>query len=221
MAGVRIFLVDDHAVLRSGLKMLIESHPSMTVVGEAGTLAEALDHLGRIEVDVVILDLVMPGVSGLEGVKRVRQTVPGARVIVLTMHDDPAYARAAIALGASGYLVKSIADEELATTIREVSRGGIYVHAGTGVLTRTSASPEAGVDETPYAALSAREREVLQMVALGHTSQAVADRLGVSVKTVESYRSRLMHKLGLSNRADLMRLALAAGLLGKDDKLAD
>lgn len=221
MANVRIFLVDDHAVLRSGLKMLIEAHPSMTVVGEAGTLADALDPLGRIDVDVVILDLVMPGVSGLEGVKRVRQVVPCARVIVLTMHDDPAYARAAIALGASGYLVKSIADEELVTTIREVSRGGIYVHAGTGKLTGVTRRPEVDAEASPYAALSEREREVLQMVALGHTSQAVADHLGVSVKTVESYRSRLMHKLGLSNRADLMRLALAAGLLAKDDNMPE
>lgn len=211
MSDIRVFLADDHALLRSGLRRLIEAQKDLRVVGEAASLQETIDGLERQDADILILDLTMPGALGLAGIEQVRRVAPRVRIVVLTMHDDPAYARSSMAMGASGYLVKSVADEELVSTIRAVARGGMYVHVGSQL---ADMPPGARSDSrAPVNSLSLREREVLQMVARGHTNQVVADRLEVSVKTVESYRARLMQKLGLTNRADLMRLAIETGLL--------
>lgn len=212
MTPIRILLADDHALLRTGLRMLLNAQSDLKVVGEAGTLAETLDELAAQSPDVLILDLTMPGVVGLSGVSRVHAVAPATRIIVLTMHDDPAYARSALALGASGYLVKSVVDSELLNTVRAVMRGGLHVHVGS----EPSASDEritGSRSELPLDSLSIREREVLEMVAHGYTNLVVAERLGLSVKTVESYRARLMQKLRLTNRADLMRLAIELGIV--------
>lgn len=216
MSKTRVLIVDDHAVLRSGLRMLINSQPDLEVVGEAGSLAEAIDRAAASKPDVVTLDLSMPGSSGIGGVSRLRQAVPGARLLVLTMHDDPAYVRSAMAMGAVGYVVKSAADSELIGAIRAVSRGGVFVDVQNASLGGASL-PVQGRQKagTPLDALSAREREVFTEVAKGYTNQQIADRSGLSVKTVESYRARLMSKLGLKSRADLTRLALDAGVLDK------
>jgi two-component system response regulator NreC len=215
MNKIRIFIADDHAVLRSGLRLLMESQADMEVVGEAGDFAEALSQLPEVRPDILTLDLSMPGGLGLKAVEKICQRVPGLRVIVLTMHDDPAYLRTALAMGASGYVVKSAADSELLSAIRAVSQGRIFVDARSGTATVGSTSPlsTATAPESPFSKLSAREKEVLGLIAQGHTNQAVADQLDVSVKTIESYRSRLMEKLGLQNRADLTRFAVEQGLL--------
>jgi two-component system response regulator NreC len=211
MSQTRVFIADDHAMLRSGLRMLISAEPDMVVVGEAGSLQETIAGAAKVKPDVITLDLSMPGATGVGGVKRLLSTVPDSRILVLTMHDDPAYMRAAIAMGASGFLAKSAADSELISAIRAVARGRLFVDMkGTGSLA-TTFLPDAG--PAPLSTLSDREREVMVDVANGYTSQQIADRLALSVKTVESYRARLMQKLGLKSRADLVRLAVDSGLL--------
>jgi len=211
---IRILIADDHAVMRSGLRLLLESQPDIEVVAESGTHDEALAALVRHRggVDVVSLDLSMPGGSAgglIEGIVRGH---PGVGVVVLTMHDDAGHARRALAAGARGYVVKSAADLELLTAIRAVAAGG--THVGTALWGERIVAPKRPADGgSPLDALSKREREVLVLVAQGHTNQQIANRLFLSVKTIESYRSRLMAKLGLTNRAELTKVALDAGLM--------
>lgn len=215
MSTIRILIVDDHAMLRAGLKLLIEGQRDMRVVGEAGDLRAAIDAAKKTTPDVIILDLSMPGGSGVAGVERLRATVPDAKILVLTMHDDPAYVRSAIAMGASGYVVKSAADSELISAIRAVNMGRMFVDMkGAGTLDSLLHKLPKSPSQSPIETLSEREREVLIDVARGHTSQQIADRIGLSVKTVESYRARMMQKLGLKTRADIMNLAVESGLLG-------
>ncbi len=215
MNRTRVLIVDDHAVLRSGLRMLIDAQPDLQVVGEAGTLSQAIEIAPALKPDVVTLDLSMPGSPGVASVQRLRSLIPGARIVVLTMFDDPAYVRTAMAMGASGYVVKSAADTELISAIRAVARGRVFIDFGEsatlGTLLGGGAKPAEA--PAPVESLSERERQVLGAVAKGHTNQQIADRLGLSVKTVESYRSRLMKKLKLKSRADLVRLAIELGEL--------
>jgi len=218
MKPTRVLIVDDHAVLRAGLRLLLESQDDMEVVGEAGTVAQAIEVARSAAPQVITLDLVMPGPSGVASVERLRSVAPGAHIVILTMHDDPAYVRAAIAMGAAGFVNKSAADTELIAAIRAVARGRVFIDFGNQATLDAVLTPrgEAIRDVSPLAALSAREREVLCEVAKGYTNQHVADSLGLSVKTVESYRARLMKKLGLRDRADLVRFAIESGLLSSD-----
>lgn len=216
MKKIRIFIADDHAVLRTGLRLLLQIQDDMEVVGEAGDFAETLAQVNRIQPDIVTLDLTMPGGLGLKALEKIRDLAPNSRVIVLTMHDDPAYLRTALAMGACGYVVKSAADTELISAIRAVYQGRVFVDARSGTTTSgaTTAQPVAAIQaKSQFDTLSAREKEVLVLVAQGHTNQAVADRLDLSVKTIESYRSRLVEKLGLKNRADITRFAIEHRLL--------
>lgn len=218
MKQTRVLIVDDHAMLRSGLRMLIDSQPDMQVAGEAGTLREAIERAPAARPDVITLDLSMPGSQGIIGIPRLREAAPEAKVLVLTMHDDPAYVRSAVAMGAVGYVVKSAADSELISAIRAVARGGIFVDIqNTSSLGHVVSGSEGEKTKTPLDSLSTREREVLTEVAKGYTNQQIADRSGLSVKTVESYRARLMTKLGLKSRADLTRLAVESGILKRAD----
>jgi two-component system response regulator NreC len=211
---IRVFVADDHAVLRSGLRLLIDSQSNMRVVGEAGDFDRMLALLKQVPTDVVTMDLTMPGGLGLRAIEKIREIAPSSRVVVLTMHDDPAYLRSALAMGAAGYVVKSAADTELISAIRAVHEGRIFIDARSNTATEglLKVTPTSGADLS-IDLLSSREREVLTLISQGHTNQAVADRLDVSVKTVESYRSRLMAKLGLKSRADLTRFAIENGLL--------
>lgn len=211
---IRVVLADDHRILRSGLRLLINAQEGMEVVGEAGDFEEVLRLARSLLPDVLTLDLTMPGGSGLKTIERLRATLPSLRVVVLTMHDDPAYVRSALAAGASGYLVKSAADTALIGAIQAVHRGHLVVDVQNSPAMESLISGIPDVARpAPIAGLSAREREVLELVAQGFTNQAVAERLDLSVKTIESYRARLMQKLGLVNRADLTRLAVDLGLL--------
>lgn len=209
---IRIMIVDDHAVLRSGLRLLIDAQQDMRVVGEAGTLHQAADTARSLSPDVITLDLSMPGPHGLAGIERLRAASPASKVLVLTMHEDASLVRSALAMGAVGYVVKSVADSELITAIRAVAGGRLFVDSGSPneQAPRERPAPTSG---PPVDSLSEREREVLIAIAKGFTNQQVADNLHLSVKTVESYRARLMKKLNLSNRADLVRLALEMGVL--------
>lgn len=218
MSKTTVLIVDDHAMLRTGLRLMIDAQADMQVVGEAGTLQEALDVATRTRPQIVTLDLSMPGPSGVASVKRLRDAVPEARIVVLTMHDDAAYVRSAMAMGAAGFVNKSAADTELISAIRAVARGRVFVDVGDRATLDTMLAPagaKAG-EASPIESLSDREREVLADVAKGYTNQRIADDRGLSVKTVESYRARLMKKLGLKERADLVRLAIEMGLLGDE-----
>lgn len=215
-ARIRVLVADDHAILRSGLRLLISGQPDMEVVGEAGDFGEAIERAKSLQPDVVTLDLTMPGGSGLGAIEKLRAAAPSARIVVLTMHEDPAYVRSALAAGASGYLVKSAADSALIAAIRAVERGRIFIEVqNREAMEALMTSGRAAADTpAPIAMLSEREREVWVLLAQGHTNQAIADRLGLSVKTIESYRARLMQKLGLTNRAELTRLAQELALVG-------
>lgn len=212
MSATRILIADDHAVVRAGLRLLIESDPGMTVIGEAGTYDEVLAAIADRAVDIVTLDYGLPGGSTGGLIQDILTTASQPRVVVLTMHDDPSYARRAIAAGAGGYVVKTAADSELLTAIRDVAAGRSYCTLP--AIAETDRAPADSPGQSRLAALSAREREVLSLLALGHTNQQVADKLFLSVKTIESYRSRLMSKLGLHNRAELTQFAMDLGLCG-------
>lgn len=221
MARLNVLVADDHAVLRSGLRLLIDGQPDMTVAGEASSGEEAYQRTLELRPDIVLLDLSMPGGSGFETIRLIKRDVPSATILVLTMHDDEGYVRHALMSGAAGYLPKSAADVELLSALRAVAQGGVYLHpsqAGaivSGVLARPRAPR--GSRRNPHEALSERERQVLRLVALGFTNSQIAERACLSVKTVEGYRSRVMEKLALKNRAALVRYALNKGLLDEGD----
>lgn len=220
MAKIRVVLADDHAVLRAGLRMLINAQPDLEVVGEAADSHEALAQVRLLNPDVLTLDLTMPGGSSIKMMERLRQECPQTRVVVLTMHDDPAYLRAVLAAGGSGYVVKTAADTELLTAIRAIFRGRIWVDLqhneskGPAVLGGGAASGPPR--KTGEASLSQREREVLVLLAQGYSYQQIADLLLLSVKTIETYRTRITDKLGLRTRPELVRYALEIGLLGSE-----
>jgi len=209
--SVRVLIVDDHAVVRAGLKLLLEAEDDLEPVGEAGTGREAIFQARALKPDVILLDVVMPYQSGLDVLPTLRHEQPDTKVLVLSMQDDPQYVRQAFAAGASGYVLKEAADTEVVAAIREVAKGGRYVNPELGARL-VSAETEAArrAEENP---LSDREREVLRLLALGHTNQEIAKQLYISVRTAETHRAHIMQKLHLSSRAELVRHALAQGLL--------
>jgi two-component system response regulator NreC len=211
----RLLLADDHAVLRAGLRLLLDGHADLKVVGEAGDGAEALQLAAELRPDLILLDLTMPGLSGLEALPALRKAAPGARILILTMHDDEGYLRQALRAGASGYVLKKAADSELISAVRAVQRGEIYVHPSLTKALLEDLLPTTDEEgpANPWDSLSEREREVLILVARGHTSAEIAEQLSLSPKTVETYRSRGMEKLGLRSRAALVQFALARRLL--------
>jgi two-component system response regulator NreC len=210
----RILVVDDHAILRAGLSALINGQPDLVVVGEAADGAGAVLEAKKTAPDVVLLDLTMAGQGGLETIPRLRQACPAARVLVLTMHDEVAYLRSALACGAAGYLVKTAADTELLTALRTVAGGRRFVDVSFDPLLAMDAALEGpGTRVGSLGLLTEREREVLGLLASGYTNREAAERLRLSVKSIESYRSRLMQKLDVRTRAELVRFALDAGLL--------
>ena len=211
---IRVLLADDHAVLRAGLTLLLNGRSDMQVVGEAADGAEVLPLAESLKPDVILLDLTMPRLGGLDVLPMLHQLVPRTRLLILTMHDDDSYLRQALKNGAAGYVLKKAADLELISAIQAVMRGELYVHpAMTKVLLEEMLPPSMLAQEDGWATLSDREQGVLRMVALGHTSREIADRLALSIKTVETYRARGMEKLGLNSRAALVRFALAHGVM--------
>lgn len=218
MAEISVLLVDDHTMLRSGLKLLLEPQPDISVIGQAGDGLEAVQLAGQTHPDVILLDLTMPGLSGLDALPMFKKVSPASRVLILTMHEDELYLRQVLKLGAAGYILKKAADAELISAIRAVVRGEVYIHpsmtrALLDGLVPDPASLLAGQPLDVWGTLSEREQEVLRLVALGYTSSEIADQLSLSVKTVETYRARGMEKLGLRSRASLVKYALGRGLL--------
>ncbi len=215
MAKIRVLLADDHAVLRTGLKLLLSAQSDIEVVGEAGDGGEAMAKARALRPDVVLMDLTMPGIGGLEATGRIKDESPGIKVLVLTMHDDPSYLRQLLKAGASGYIVKKSADADLLSAIRAAHRGEVFLDSSlaAGLVDEVIRPAGPRRPRDAYETLSDREREVLKWVARGHTNQEIAEKLFLSVKTIETYRARLVEKLGLRGRAALVRFAMERGLL--------
>ena len=211
---IRVILVDDHAVVRSGLRRVLEAGSDIEVVGEASNVRDAVFEVRAQKPDVIVMDVVMPGTSGIEGTPLVLHEAPDAKVLVLSMQDDPRYVREAFAQGASGYVLKEAADTEVVEAVRQVAGGQQYLHPALGA--RLLESEARQRDEADSDPLSEREREVLRLLALGHTNQEIAKLLYISVRTAESHRAHIMQKLRLGTRAELVRYALAHGLLEED-----
>jgi two-component system response regulator NreC len=211
---INVVLVDDHAVVRSGLRLLLDGQNDMEVVGEAGNAKDAIFRARALKPDVILLDVVMPGESGIDVLPKLLKESPETKVLVLSMQDDPSYVREAFAAGASGYVLKEAADEEVVAAVREIAAGGNYVHPALGArMIAAEAQERAAAEADP---LSEREREILRLLAFGHTNQEIAEQLYISVRTAESHRAHIMEKLRLSTRAELVRYALAHGLLADD-----
>ena len=204
-------IVDDHAILRAGLRRVLDAEPDIDVVGEAPSAERAVFEAISGQPDVVLMDVMMPGKTGIEGMPAVLQAVPQTKVLVLSMQDDPRYVREAFAAGASGYVLKEAADSEVVGAVRAVALGERYVHPSLGArLVAAEAEEQRKAEADP---LSDREREVLRLLALGHTNQEIAKALFISVRTAETHRAHIMQKLRLTSRAELVRYALAEGML--------
>jgi two-component system, NarL family, response regulator NreC len=202
-----IVIADDHGIVRSGLRMLLDAEPDLHVVAEAGDVDGARRYVRGHKPGILILDLNMPGESSLSAIPQLREEFPATQIVVLTMQDDPAFAREAMRAGALGYVLKEAADAELVEAVREAARGVTYLHPQLGA--RLAAEAITG----PADSLTEREREVLKLIALGHTNSEVAAQLYLSVRTVESHRAHIQQKLGLQTRAELVRYALDDGLI--------
>jgi two-component system response regulator NreC len=211
VTSIRVLVVDDHAVVRSGLRRLLDAESDIETVGEAPNAERAVFEAIEHRPDVVLMDLVMPVKGGIEGMPAVLQAVPEAKVLVLSMQDDPRYVHEAFEAGASGYVLKEAADTEVVAAVRAVAAGERYLHPALGArLIAAEAEQRRRAEADP---LSDREREVLRLLALGHTNQEIASQLYISVRTAETHRAHIMQKLNLSTRAELVRYALDEGLL--------
>ena len=213
---IRVMIVDDHAILRAGLKMLVNAQADMEVVSEAPDGEKAIQEVQDTRPDVTLLDLTMPRIGGMKALQEIARSCRETRVLVLTMHDDPAYLRSALAAGASGYLLKRAVDSELLAAIRAVHRGGIFVDPRLASVLVEDVLAKKGTKARPTQPvniLSDRELQVLRLVARGYSSAQIAKQIAVGVKTVETYRSRFAEKLGLRTRSDVIRFAVQMGLL--------
>lgn len=209
--SIRVLVVDDHAVVRTGLRRILDAEKDIETVGEAQNAERALFEALELKPDVVLLDVIMPGKSGIEAMPGLLNALPETKVLVLSMQDDPRYVREAFEAGASGYVLKEAADTEVVDAVRAVAGGERYVHPALGARLIAAESEER--KRAASDPLSEREREVLRLLALGHTNQEIAAQLYISVRTAETHRAHIMRKLELSTRAELVRYAIAAGLL--------
>jgi two-component system, NarL family, response regulator NreC len=203
---IKLVLADDHAVVRSALRMLLEAESDLEVVAEAGDAESAVRYVRGHKPRVLVLDLNMPGGSSLERIPEINEASPDTRVVVLTMQEDPAFAREAMRAGVLGYVLKEAADAELVTAVRLAAEGETFLQPALGA--RLAAEPQDGESE-----LSERELEVLRLIALGHTNSEIAEQLYLSVRTVESHRAHIQQKLRLTKRSELVRYALEHGML--------
>ena len=215
MPPIRLLLVDDQDIVRAGLRSLLERHPEMEVVGEAGSGAEAVALAEQLRPDVVLMDVTMPGMNGAEATRQIKETAPDVNVLALTIHEDEAYFFEMLNAGASGYIPKRASPDDLLAAIRAAAAGDVYLHpivAGTLVqdyLRRV----RTGTERESYDGLTRRQQEVLTMIAEGLSNQDIGTRLGISVRTVERHRENIMARLNLHSRTDLVKYALRKGLI--------
>ena len=214
MQRTKVILADDHQIVRQGLRALLESEPDIDVVGEVAEGLTVADMVTRLNPDVLVLDLMMPGLNGLEVARQVNQRSPNVRIIVLSMHANEAYVLEALRNGASGYVLKESSTETLVTAIRTTMEGRRYLCAPLSEMAMEAFLQKAqSVAVDPYDSLTGREREVLQLAAEGHTNTAIAERLSISPRTAEVHRARIMEKLQLTNQTGLIKYAIRKGLL--------
>lgn len=216
---LKVLLADDHKLLRAGLKLLLQRKPDVAVVGEAADGEQTIQLFEQLRPDILLLDLSMPNMDGIECLKEIKSRYPEAKVIALTMHEDENYIKRAMQAGASAYVHKSAADTDLFKAIEAVQAGGIYLSQQDSKLllhVLLSREEETVDKKAPYILLSPREREVLRLVAHGYSLAEVAERLSLSIKTVDTYKVRLMEKLKATKRSELVRYALKYGLLSTE-----
>ena len=215
MGKIKLLLADDHAVLRAGLRALLNSQPDMEVIAEAADGEEAIRKSVELTPDIVIMDISMPILTGLEATKEIKKRNPAVKVLVLTVHEDESYLHRMLRAGASGYIPKKAADTELLAAIRATYQEEHFIHSSmtAGLVSEMRLKEMIGGNEQNPDGLSKREGEVLRLLAMGHTNQQIADKLFLSVRTVETYKARLKNKLGLQGRAELVRYAMRQGFL--------
>lgn len=211
---IRILIVDDHAMLRDGIRALLDLHDDIEIVGEASEGREAIEKVIELSPDVVVMDIAMPGMDGLEATRRLRKKHPHVKVLVLTQHDNREYVLSAIKAGAAGYVPKRGLGSELVTAIRAVYSGNSFLYPSAAAALIDDYLRQ--VDEEPYDRLSNREREILKLIADGHTSREIANMLYISLKTVLGHRTNLMEKLNIHNRTELIKYAMRKGLVSMD-----
>jgi DNA-binding NarL/FixJ family response regulator len=212
---IRILVVDDHAIMREGIRALLGIHDNIEVIGEASEGKEAVEKAQELMPDMVIMDIAMPGMDGLEATRRIRKKNEKIKVLILTQHDNKEYILSVIKAGASGYVPKRALGSELVSAIRAVQQGDSFLYPSAAAALIEDYLQQAGEGD-PYDQLTAREREILKLIAEGHTSRAIADMLVVSQKTVMGHRAKIMEKLDLHNRTELIKYAVRKGLVSLD-----
>jgi two-component system response regulator NreC len=212
---IRILLADDHTILRAGLKMMLNAQPDMEVIGEAQDGRQALHETQRLQPDVVLMDITMPDMNGIEATKQIKRAHPEVKILILTMHEHDEYIFQALRAGASGYMLKEAADTELITALHVVQSGQFYLSpAAQSVMVGDYLQRvRTGEEKDSYSSLTEREREILKLVAEGYTNNQIAERLVISPKTVDTHRTHIMDKLNLHSRAELVKYAMWRGLL--------
>ena len=215
MNKIKVLLVDDHAIMRDGIRALLSLHDDIKIVGEASEGQEAIEKTQDLSPDVVVMDVAMPDMDGIEATRRIRRQSPKVKVIVLTQYDNKEYVLSAIKAGAAGYVPKRALGSELVSAVRAVNRGESFLYPSAAAALIDDYRRQAKTDE-PYDQLTPREREILKLIAEGHTSREIADTLFISLKTVYGHRTKIMEKLGLRNRTDLFKFAVRKGFLTID-----
>ncbi|TAM80651.1 MAG: response regulator transcription factor [Acidobacteria bacterium] len=214
MPKVRVLIADDHALVRDGIKALLSLTPDIEVIGEATEGRQAIDRCRELKPDVVLMDIAMPGLGGLEATIELKRVSPKTRVLVLTQYDDPEYVRRFLKIGVAGYVLKRMLGSDLASAIRSAAQGGLVLDPNVAMEAVQGAPGQAGADtEDPYETLTDREKQVLRLVALGSSNKEVADSLRISVKTAMTHREHVMEKLNLRNRTDLIKFAIKKGVI--------
>jgi len=215
--SIRILIADDHAVLRAGLRALLSNEPDLEIVAEASDGDETVRVARETQPDVVLMDISMPGRGGIEATRRLMELHPAVRVLILTMHEDKTLLHAAMQAGAAGYILKRALESELLNAIHAVARGDLYVHPAMTRALLENVGVMAASSRAPASALTSRERDVLRLIAKGHTNRQIAEILSLSVRTVESHRASLTDKLELHSRVELVRYAREHGLLEPEE----
>lgn len=217
MSKIRLLLVDDHEIVRAGLRMLFMAEADMEIVGEVGSGAEAISAVAQLEPDVVIMDVAMPGMNGIEATKQIKAASPNTVVLAVTMHEDEQYFFEMLSAGASGYIPKRAAPDDLVSAIRVVNQGNVFLYPSLAKLLVKDFLGRSEGDIKPEAEpLTSREQEVLTCIAEGYTNREIAEDLVISVKTVDRHRENIMHKLNLHSRVELVKYAISKGLISVD-----
>ena len=217
MSAIRVLLADDHAILREGVRALLAPHADVEVVGEACDGKQAIEQVEKLDPDVVVMDIAMPGLGGIEATIELKKLGRRAKVLILSQYEDREYVRRLLKIGVSGYILKKSAGAELVNAIRAVHRGGLVLDPVVARVAMEESASTAPGGSDPYETLTDREKQVLKLVAEGGSNKEVAETLGISVKTAMSHREKVMEKLGVHNRTELVRLAIKRGVIRVDD----